>query len=180
MLTVHAAGLRQRALALLAKSADGRTAAILLARGFTRDLLAAFLRDGLATTIAARAGRTRLVEVVRIKITEAGRAVLSKPCDHSSSSVSGGSEAALIVSANPIMDKANGKAEDQCGFEEERRNLAMEIMMLSPPLPGCEQRARLILERKFTLNELQVLVQALRDGIDSIVKPKQSGRMHFQ
>jgi hypothetical protein len=53
------------------------------------------------------------------------------------------------------MDKAKGKAGDQCEFGEERRNLALEIMMLSPPLPGCEQRARLILERKFTFNELQ-------------------------
>ena len=47
--------------------------------------------------------------------------------------------------------------------EEKRLTLFTEILTLSPPPPGCEQRARLIL-RKFTLNELQVLAKALRDA----------------
>jgi hypothetical protein len=70
------------------------------------------------------------------------------------------------------MDKTNGKARVNGAFEDERRNLAAEIMKLSPPAPGCKERARRILESKFSLNELQVLAAALRDGIDSIVKPE--------
>jgi hypothetical protein len=45
-------------------------------------------------------------------------------------------------------------------------------MALSPPTQGCTQRARFILESKFTLNELEVLAEALRDGMDSVVKPE--------
>ena len=62
------------------------------------------------------------------------------------------------------MAKTNGK---DGGIEDKRRNLAAEIMALSPPTQGCTQRARFI-----TLNELEVLAEALRDGMDSVVKPE--------
>jgi hypothetical protein len=71
---------RLRALSLLATSADGRTEARLLARG---EEISGLIRDGLATASTVRVGRTP-VEVVRIKITEAGRAALA-PGDRSSS-----------------------------------------------------------------------------------------------
>jgi hypothetical protein len=58
--------------------------------------------------------------------------------------------------------------------EEERRNLAEEIITLSPPPLGCAWRARLVLENNFTLDELRLLVEALREGISSVRKA--SGR----
>jgi hypothetical protein len=67
---------RQRALSLLASAADGRTEARLLSRGFTREVISGLIRDGLATASIGRVGRAP-VEVVRIKITEAGRAALT-------------------------------------------------------------------------------------------------------
>ena len=67
------------------------------------------------------------------------------------------------------MDKTNGK---DGGIEDKRRNLAAEIMALCPPAQGCTHRARFILESKFTLNELEVLAESLRDGMDSVVKPE--------
>jgi hypothetical protein len=73
---------------------------------------------------------------------------------------------------NQKMDRSDGKASAADGFEDERRNLATEIMRLSPPAPGCKELARRILENKFSLNELEVLAEALRDGIDSVVKPE--------
>jgi hypothetical protein len=130
---------RQRLLALLAKSTVGRTHAFLRARGLKRETLATLVRGGLATLVpggtasTAGAKRKHRFEVVRVKITEAGRAALSELYDPSS-----------FVA---------------------RRNLATEIMRLCPPPPGCRPRARLILERKFMLNELRVLVRALREGI---------------
>ena len=68
---------RLRALSLLANSADGRTEARLLSRGFTREVISGLIRDGLATASTVRVGRTP-VEVVRVKITEAGRAALAR------------------------------------------------------------------------------------------------------
>ena len=67
-------------LSLLANSADGRTEARLLSRGFTREVLSGLIRDGLATANTGRVGRAP-VEVVRIKITEAGRAALAPRSD---------------------------------------------------------------------------------------------------
>ena len=58
-----------------------------------------------------------------------------------------------------IMNTTNGKAEDKFGLEEGRRKIVSEILRLSPPPQGCTQRARLVLEYKFTFEELQVLVE---------------------
>ena len=74
---------RLRALSLLANSADGRTEARLLSHGFTREVISGLIRDGLATGNTGRVGRAP-VEVVRIKITEAGQAALA-PWDRFSS-----------------------------------------------------------------------------------------------
>jgi hypothetical protein len=71
------------------------------------------------------------------------------------------------------MDKTNGKRWVYDGFEDKRRHLVTEIMRLSPPAPGCKERARRILESKFRLNELEVLAEALRDGIDSVTPETQ-------
>jgi hypothetical protein len=73
-----------------------------------------------------------------------------------------------------IMDTTNGKAEDKFGLEEGRRKIVSEILRLSPPPQGCTQRARLVLEYKFTFEELQVLVEALINGIDAILEPNES------
>jgi hypothetical protein len=68
---------RRRALALLAGSADGATEAVMLAHGFTLDLLVEMVRAGLATAKVERmvAGK-RAIEVTRMRITEAGRRAL--------------------------------------------------------------------------------------------------------
>ena len=65
-----------RALSLLAKSVDGNTDTYLFACGISKVLLAGLLRDGLATLSKARAGRERPIDVVRVKITDAGRQAL--------------------------------------------------------------------------------------------------------
>ena len=58
---------RRRALRLLAGSSQGRTEAILLAHGFTIEMLIVLVRDGLATATpeTVHAGR-RPIEVVRM------------------------------------------------------------------------------------------------------------------
>jgi hypothetical protein len=69
---------QHRALRLLAGGPLGCTEAILLAHGFKTELLAALVRDGLATTQRGtmRAGRRR-IEVVWMTITDAGRRALA-------------------------------------------------------------------------------------------------------
>jgi hypothetical protein len=65
---------RRRALELLAASPDGCTEAIMLAHGFTVELLVDLCMAELAIATPERmvaSGRT--VEVVRMRITEAGR-----------------------------------------------------------------------------------------------------------
>jgi hypothetical protein len=65
---------RRRALELLASSRDGCTEAIMLAHGFTVAQMVDLCIAGLATATVERmvvGGRT--VEVVRMKITDAGR-----------------------------------------------------------------------------------------------------------
>ena len=69
-------GNRWSALRLLAKSVDGHTEPYLFARGISKVLLAGLLRDGLASWTAARAGREWPIDIVRVKITDAGRQAL--------------------------------------------------------------------------------------------------------
>jgi hypothetical protein len=70
---------RRRALELLAGSRNGYTKAILRARGFSIDIMIELVKAGLATT-----KRERMVadgpqtDVVRVRITEAGRQALAK------------------------------------------------------------------------------------------------------
>jgi hypothetical protein len=70
---------RRRALELLASSRDGATEAIMRAHGFTVAQMVELMRDGLATATAERvvAGE-RMMEVATVKITDAGRRVLSR------------------------------------------------------------------------------------------------------
>ena len=78
MKQTHLDGERSSALALLAERPDGCTRAILLARGFPLSLLNRLLRAGLATSHIKREERgDKSIEIVRVKITEAGRAALS-------------------------------------------------------------------------------------------------------
>jgi hypothetical protein len=68
---------RRRALELLAASPDGATEAILLAHGFTIDLLVELIRAGLTTAKAERVmAGGRSMEVARVRITDAGRRAL--------------------------------------------------------------------------------------------------------
>jgi hypothetical protein len=69
---------RRRALTVLAGSADGCTEALMLAHGFTIPLLVELIQAGLASTTTDRVvagGRT--LNVVRLKITDAGRRMLT-------------------------------------------------------------------------------------------------------
>jgi len=73
----HFAGIRDRALRLLAENPDGCSRAIMLAHGFSLELLDKLIRAGLAratTEREMRGGRT--IEIVRIKLTKAGRAAV--------------------------------------------------------------------------------------------------------
>ena len=71
---------QRRALELLAGAGPlGYTQATLLAHGFTNELSADLVRDGLATTQSktVRAGG-RMIEVARVMITDAGRKALEE------------------------------------------------------------------------------------------------------
>jgi hypothetical protein len=70
---------RRRALELLAGSRDGYTKAILRAHGFSMDMMVELVKAGLATTKRERmiAGG-RHTDVVRVRITDAGRQALVK------------------------------------------------------------------------------------------------------
>jgi hypothetical protein len=71
---------QRRALRLLADAPEGTTEALMMAHGFNTELLVDLCIAGLAIAKVERmiaGGRT--VEVVRLKITEAGRQALSKP-----------------------------------------------------------------------------------------------------
>jgi hypothetical protein len=69
---------QRRALRLLAGSPLGVTEAIMLAHGFTIDLLVDLVHEGLATATpeTVHAGK-RAIEVVRVRITDAGRLALA-------------------------------------------------------------------------------------------------------
>jgi len=70
---------RRRALELLAGSRYGYAKAILRAHGFSSDMLVELVKAGLATTKRERmVARSRQTEVVRVRITEAGREALAK------------------------------------------------------------------------------------------------------
>ena len=64
---------------MLAAFPDGATEAILLAHGITVEMLADMVRAGLATAKAERVvAGGRSMEVVRVRITEAGRRALAE------------------------------------------------------------------------------------------------------
>jgi hypothetical protein len=73
------AATRRRALDLLEHNRDGCTEAIMLAHGFTADMLVELVTARLAIAQTERmvAGR-RPVEVIRFRITEAGRRALAE------------------------------------------------------------------------------------------------------
>jgi hypothetical protein len=68
---------RRRALELLVSCRDGCTEAMMLAHGFSIEQMVELVRAGLATATAerVRAGN-RTLEVARVRITEAGRALV--------------------------------------------------------------------------------------------------------
>jgi hypothetical protein len=76
MLNGYRAATRRRALIVLAESLDGCTEAIMLAHGFTAELLVELVQEDLATVITERGGGSKSLEVIRFKITEAGRRAL--------------------------------------------------------------------------------------------------------
>jgi hypothetical protein len=70
---------QRRALAMLADAGrNGVTAAIMLANGFKPLMLARLDREGLATAMIAERVRNggKIIEVIRVKITAAGRRAL--------------------------------------------------------------------------------------------------------
>jgi hypothetical protein len=69
---------RQRALALLASCPDGCPEALLVAHGFSIELMVDLVGEGLASTTEEhlRAGKQTL-EVTRVRITDAGRRALA-------------------------------------------------------------------------------------------------------
>ena len=64
----------RRALALVANDPNGATEAMLIAQGFSISMLARLVVDGLVIARHETGGRT--VDIVRVKITDAGRAAL--------------------------------------------------------------------------------------------------------
>jgi hypothetical protein len=69
---------RRRALAVLAESPDGCARAVMLARGFPLALLNYLVRAGFATSYLERGERgDKLIEIMRVKITQAGRRALA-------------------------------------------------------------------------------------------------------
>jgi hypothetical protein len=68
---------RRRALELLASCRDGCTEAIMLAHGFTVEILADMVRAGLATAKAERVvAGGKQIEVARVRIMDSGRRAL--------------------------------------------------------------------------------------------------------
>jgi hypothetical protein len=70
---------QRRALAVLAASGQiGFTDQLMMAHGFTFDLLANLIRAGLATaTLRRKQVGVRMIEVAKVRITDAGRQTLS-------------------------------------------------------------------------------------------------------
>jgi len=70
---------RRRALELLDASREGCTEAVMLAHGFTVDMLVELVTARLATAQSERSvAGGRRVEVIRFRITETGRQTLSQ------------------------------------------------------------------------------------------------------
>jgi hypothetical protein len=68
---------RRRALELLASCRDGCTEAMMIAHGFTIEQIVELVRAGLATATAERmVAGNKVMEIARVRITEAGRRVL--------------------------------------------------------------------------------------------------------
>jgi hypothetical protein len=67
-----------RALEVLSNSPDGATEALLMAHGFSSEVLAGLVLSGLATAIIERMSGERTVDVTRFNITDAGRAALER------------------------------------------------------------------------------------------------------
>jgi hypothetical protein len=63
---------------LLAGSRDGYTKAILRAHGFSMDMMVELVKAGLATTKRERMVAGGQTDVVRVRITDAGRQALAK------------------------------------------------------------------------------------------------------
>ena len=65
---------RRRALAVLAENPDGCSRAIMLALSFPLSLLNRLVRAGLATShLESEERGDKVIEIVRVKITDAGR-----------------------------------------------------------------------------------------------------------
>jgi hypothetical protein len=70
---------RRRALELLAASRHGYTKAILRAHGFSMDMMVELVKAGVATTKRERmVANGRQTDVVRVRITDAGRQALAR------------------------------------------------------------------------------------------------------
>ena len=70
---------RRRALKMLADLPEGSTEALLLAHGFTSAVIAELVDTGLATsTIEPFLADGRIVDVMRFRITDAGRKALER------------------------------------------------------------------------------------------------------
>jgi hypothetical protein len=70
---------RRRALELLASCRDGCTEAIMLAHGFSIDMMVGLVNAGLGTAKAERVvAGSKTIEVARVRITEAGWRALAK------------------------------------------------------------------------------------------------------
>jgi hypothetical protein len=68
---------RRRSLELLASCRDGCTEAVMLAHGFTIAQMVELVRAGLATATAERVvAGSKMIEVARVRITDAGRRAL--------------------------------------------------------------------------------------------------------
>jgi hypothetical protein len=71
---------RRQALALLAAAPGGCTDSLMFANGFTAEVLVELVRDGFATATLELTviGERTLIEVARMRITDAGRQALEK------------------------------------------------------------------------------------------------------
>jgi hypothetical protein len=70
--------IRHRALAFLAACPDGCADALMLANGFTVELMVELVRDGFASATPERVvSGSETIEVARVRITEAGRQTLA-------------------------------------------------------------------------------------------------------